>query len=121
MSQEESLLFVCNNDSEVLPRLKDYSGHSSDTSGCSLSMLIQSPVGVKKEWKRFLRELKFSSHILDRDDFCTEFGNGITTFPAVLLRTGRKPKVLISTEELNRCRELGDLMALVQQRLSRTA
>nr|WP_321350563.1 hypothetical protein [uncultured Methanoregula sp.] len=123
MLQEDSLLFVCNNDSGVLPRIKDYSAHSSTSpaEGCNLSALIQSPLGIKKEWKRFIREQKLPSRILDRNDFCNEFGSGISTFPVVLVTTGRGTVVLISTDELNRCRELEDLMSLVEQRLSRIA
>jgi hypothetical protein len=120
MPQEESLLFVSNSDSGALPLIKNYSGNSatSRSDGCNLSMLTHSPVGMKKEWKRFIREQKLPSRALDRDEFHAEFGSAITTFPVVLVRTGRGLAVLISTDELNRCRSLEDLISLLQQRLA---
>lgn len=122
MPQEEILLFVSNSDSGVLPKIKNYSGESaaSRSDGCNLSALTHSPVGMKKEWKRFIKELTIPSRVLDRDEFRAEFGNGITTFPVVLVRSGRGLSVLISPDELNRCRMLEDLMNLLQQRLCPT-
>ncbi|WP_321505785.1 hypothetical protein [uncultured Methanoregula sp.] len=119
MPQEETLLFVCNSNSGVLPRMKNYSANSSisPAEDCHLSALIYSPVGMKKEWKRFIREQKLPSQVLDRNEFREQYGYGITMFPVVLVRTGRGLAVLISTEELNRCRELEDLMGLLKQRL----
>lgn len=119
MVSEGTLLFVSNSDSGVLPQIKDYSSHAaSRADGCSLSALTHSPIGMKKEWKRFLKEQKLPSQVLDRSDFYARFGSGITTFPVVLIRTGGSLRVLVSTDELNRCRELEDLMGLLQQRLS---
>jgi len=120
MPQEESLLFVSNGDSGALPLIKNYSGNSatSRADGCNLSTLTHSPVGMKKEWKRFIREQKLPSRALDRDEFRAEFGSAITTFPVVLVRTGRGLAVLISTDELNRCRDLEGLISLLQQRLA---
>ena len=119
MPQEKTLLFVCNSDSGVLPKIKNYSSDKtgSKPESCILSALTHSPVGMKKEWKRFIRDLTIPSRILDRNEFCAEFGSGITTFPVVLLRTGKILSMLISTEELNRCRELEDLMKLLSQRM----
>ena len=120
MSQEETLLFVSNSNSGVLPQIKNYSDHSaaSHSEGCHLSSLTYSPVGMKKEWKRFIREQKLPSRILDREEFRAEFGSIAMTFPVVLVRTRRGLSVLISTDELNRCRSLEDLMNLLQQRLA---
>jgi len=120
MFSEGTLLFVSNCDSGVLPQIKDYSAHASTprADGCSLSALTHSPVGMKKEWKRFLKEQHLPSRVLDRNEFSAQFGSGITTFPVVLIRTSGGLRVLVSTDELNRCRELEDLMGLLQQRLS---
>jgi hypothetical protein len=122
MPQEMTLLFVCNSDSGVLPKIKNYSSNNvvSGADNCNLSTLIHSPVGIKKEWKRFIKDQKIPSRILDRNEFRAEFGQGITTFPVVLIGTGTSLAVLISTDELNRCRELEDLIGLLQHRVSPT-
>jgi hypothetical protein len=120
MPQEETILFVCNSDSGVLPEIKNYSSVTATSRAdiCNLSAIIYSPLGMKKEWKRFIREQKITSRVLDRNEFRAEFGPGITTFPAVLIRSGKGLAVLVSTDELNRCRELEDLIGFLQQRLS---
>jgi hypothetical protein len=120
MHQQETLLFVCNSDGGMAPQIKNYSSGktASRAKSCNLSALINSPVGMKKEWKRFIRDQKIPSRILDRNEFAAEFGPGITTFPVVLIKTGRDLGMLISTDELNRCGQLDDLIILLRQRLS---
>jgi len=119
MFSEGTLLFVSNSDSGVLPQIKNYSAHAAvpRADGCNLSALTHSPVGMKKEWKRFLKEQRLPSRVLDRNEFSAQFGSEVVTFPVVLIRTGAGLRVLVSTDELNRCRELEDLMGLLQQRL----
>ena len=119
MPQQDTLLFVCNNDSGVVPQIKNYSSGKVIThkENCNLSALTHSPIGLKKDWKRFMREQRSPSRILDRTEFCAEFGPVVTTFPVVLKKTGKSLAVLVSTEELNRCRELEDLISLLNQRL----
>jgi len=46
-----------------------------------------------------------------------EFGAGRVTYPVILIRRGTELGVLVSTGELQTCRELSDLIPLVQERL----
>jgi hypothetical protein len=119
MPQQETLLFVSNNDSGVLPKIKNYSSDKavSPAVSCNLSVLIHSPVGIKKEWKRFMKEQKIPSRFLDRNEFRAEFGPGVTKFPVVFIRIGKSLSVLINTDEINRCRELEELISLFEKRL----
>jgi len=120
MPDSKTLLFVHNLDSGVLQSLHDYSSGkpvSSKGDACILSIMTHSPVGMKKEWKRFLKDLPIPTRTLDRDQFVAEFGHRTVTFPVVLLKRGMELGVFISTEELNRCRDLSDLIHLVQERL----
>lgn len=118
----KTLLFIYNSTRGVLPSLKDFSAGKAAPSGtdvCNLSAITHSPVGVKKAWKRFLKDLEIPSRSLDRDEFLSEFGfvHPQITFPVVLVQKGTEMFVLIDTEELNRCRDLDDLIHLVQSRL----
>ena len=119
MYQDLSLLFVYNNDSGMLQNFKQYSLSTSASSrgGCHLAAITHSPVGMKKDWKRFIRELNLPSRFLDRNEFSSEFREVTTTYPCILRKSGNTLSVLVSTEEINRCRELEDLIGLVQQRL----
>ena len=121
MPGSKILLIVDNTDSEVLPSLKDFSAGTAAASGAgtrTLRTMTHSPVGMKKEWKRFLKDLEIPSRTLERSEFTSEFGSGHPkmTFPVVLIQTGTELTVLISTEELRRCRDLNDLIVLMRQR-----
>jgi hypothetical protein len=122
MPGSKTLLLVDNTDSGVLQPLKDFSAGTTTPSAAathSLSSITHSPVGMKKEWKRFLKELEIPSRTLERIDFLAEFGSRYqqTTFPVVLVQKGADLSVLINTEELSRCRDLNDLVLLLKQRL----
>jgi hypothetical protein len=121
MPDSKTLLFVHNTDSAVLQPLHDYStgkAGGGEADACALSRITRSPVGIKKEWKRFLKELDIPSRSLDRNEFFSEFGHRPVTFPTVLLRHGTELSILISSEDLRLCRDLSDLIRLVRERLS---
>jgi hypothetical protein len=116
----KTLIFVYNTDSGVLGVIRDFSAHTKSASGsdvCNLSTITHSPVGMKKEWKRFLKDLEIPSQSLGRNEFTSKFGNLQITYPVVLLQKGTALTILIGTDELNRCRDLGDLILLVKGRI----
>jgi len=120
MPDTPSLLFVYNLDSAVLQSLHDYSSSKTAPAGVDpspLMTLTYSPLGIKKEWKRFLKELAVPSRSISRDEFVMEFGHLKVTFPVVLNQKGPALSILISTEEIQQCRDLSDLIALVRERL----
>ncbi|MCK9630054.1 MAG: hypothetical protein M0R30_00270 [Methanoregula sp.] len=121
MPDSTTLLFVSNLDSRVLQSLHDYSSGraaASEADLCALTRIIYSPVGIKKEWKRFLKECTIPPRSLSRDEFTKEFGNLAITFPVVLIKKGTELSVLISTEEINRFDDLHDFIRLVGERIS---
>ncbi|MCK9631589.1 MAG: hypothetical protein M0R30_08085 [Methanoregula sp.] len=121
MSYGKTLLFVYNADSGVLPGMKDYSlksGTSHAKQFCNLTAITNSPIGMKKDWKRFVRELGIPARFLNRNEFVSEIGAGLISFPAILVQTGKDLLMLASSEEINRCRSLEDLISLVRLRSS---
>jgi hypothetical protein len=122
MTGMKTLIFVYNSNSGGVMAFRDFSASPAIPSGtdrCTLSTITHSPVGMKKEWKRFLKDLEIPSRCMDRIEFFAEFktGHSQTTFPVVLVQTGSELAVLISTEELNQCRDLNDLILLMKERL----
>jgi hypothetical protein len=120
MSDLKTILFIYNTNNGVLKTLMDYFAGTASASGtdiCPLNAITNSPVGMKKEWKRFLKDLKIPSRLLDRNEFSWEFGDLHTSFPVVLVQSGAELAVLVGTEALNQCRDLNDLIFLMQQRL----
>jgi hypothetical protein len=119
MKDLKTILFVYNTNNGTLQSFRDYLSGTASAPGmdiCPLRAITHSPVGMKKEWKRFLKDLKIPSRLLDRNKFSREFGYVQTTYPAVILRNGTELSVMIGTGELNRCRDLNDLIQLMQQR-----
>ncbi len=121
MQDSPSILFVYNLDSAVLQSVNEYStvrGSSQAEGDVSpLSRLTHSPLGIKKEWKRFIKELPIPSRSMTRDEFIKEFGNITLPFPVVIYKKGATLSVLVSTDEIRACRELGDLIHLVKSRI----
>ena len=120
MQDSPSILFVYNLDSAVLQSVHEYSTGKGALPGADvspLSRLTHSPLGIKKEWKRFIKELPVPSRSLTRDEFIMEFGNISLPFPVVIYKKGATLSVLISNEEIRACRELGDLIHLVKGRI----
>lgn len=85
---------------------------------CNLREVTYSPIGMKKEWKRFVHDLGIPVRFLPRDEFLLKFGAGTTTFPVAFIQTGKDLTPFISTDEINRCTHLEDLIILVKQRLT---
>lgn len=103
----------------MLQNFKQYSLGPASVScgGCNLAALTHSPVGMKKDWKRFVRELNIPSRFLDKNEFIAEFLGASTSYPCILLKDGSMLSVLVTTEEIGRCRELEDLMGLLRERI----
>lgn len=119
MSYGKTLLFIYNADSGVLPGLKEYSSKTSTSQArdfCNLTAITSTPIGMKKDWKRFVRELEIPARFLNRNEFISEIGAGLVTFPAILVQIGKDLLIVASSEEINRCSCLDDLISLVRQR-----
>ena len=119
MRQDRFLIFVYNADSETVPRANQLMSRPTGamSESCKLLTLTYSPIGMKKEWKRFLNNLKFQVRFLARDEFTREFRGFSATFPVAFYQSGKDLFILASTEEINQCRELEDLVTLIDKRL----
>jgi hypothetical protein len=119
MLPDRSLVFVYNVDSETLPKTNDHMRMAMPgKETCGLLALTFSPIGMKKEWRRFVHTLDIPARFLSRDEFLAEFRTSTTPFPAVFLQSGNDLFVFISADEINQCARLEDLISLIQQRLT---
>lgn len=114
-----SILIVYNAASETLSKVNDPLMKTGvlGSERCNLHALTYSPIGMKKEWKRFIYDLKISVRSLSRDEFASEFPSIVTDFPVIFFQNGNDLTRLLSMEEINQCRELGELIRLMQQRV----
>jgi hypothetical protein len=120
MVSGRSLVFVYNIDSETLPKMNDHMSRMpiTDMHECNLHAITFSPIGMKKEWKRFIHDLGIPVRILARDEFSAEFRSVAPYFPAAFLQEGSDLAPLINTEEIQQCATLEDLIRLVRERVA---
>lgn len=114
-----TLVFVYNADSGPLNALLDF-GHklvSPSTYPCSLCALTYGPFGMKREWRAFTQELGLPLEFLHADELRTRYGAQQAALPAVFLK-GEGLEPLLTRPDLDRCRTLDDLKALVTQTLT---
>ena len=115
----KKIIFVYNADSGIVNALKDAveKNVSPETYSCNLCAVSFGTVRMKPEWKRFIRGLPAEVEFLHRDEYTEMYGNPETGFPAALLTSadtpGEKPRLIISPEEMNRCKDLGEMKDLV--------
>jgi len=120
MQSGRLLIFVYNCDRGNLSALKDYSQTpgTDKVPGCNLLALISSPVGIKKNWKRYIQELRIPTRFLYHDEYEEEFGALLTPLPAVFLHHQKARSLFISADELSRVQVLEDLIGLVGQKIA---
>jgi hypothetical protein len=115
------LLFVYNADSGVLNALADmvHKIVSPATYPCSLCALTYGWFAMDRDWRRFLKRLPAEPVFYHRDEFMESYPQLSIGFPAILLERGdgTLPGLLISAHELDGLDDLGQLMALLMERL----
>ncbi|PNY82262.1 hypothetical protein [Deinococcus koreensis] len=118
MSSPPRLLFVYNADAGLLNGLKDiwHKVVSPETYPCSLCGVTYGPLGMKREWKEFVRGLGREVKFLHRDELRAQYGVQGVALPAVFEVQGQgKPALWLPAEEIDRARSLDDLIALVRR------
>jgi hypothetical protein len=91
---------------------------SPKTYPCNLCALTNDMLGTKREWAQFIRELGVKTEFLHRNEFIEQYPTAQQNFPAVFISSeGPEPKVLVTSGELNSCRDLAGLISLVGERV----
>ena len=117
----KSILFVYNADSGVFNTLTDIAHKifSPQTYECNLCAITYGNFSIRVEWKEFLESLEAGFEFLHRDEFIEKYGLSEQTLPAVFLKKGEELELLITAEEVNRCRSVDDLKRLVSGKLDK--
>lgn len=119
------LILVYNADSGFFNIIKDslHKTISPSTYQCNLCALTYGTVRMKDEWKAFIDKLKVPAEFLHRDEFLRKLKSHPhnikdAKFPAVFLDKGGKISLLVSHDEINRCKTLKGLMDLITRKLA---
>lgn len=124
MDGERRILFVYNADSPLLAQFKDYVHKivSPETYPCSLCQITYGNLGMKRAWRRYVRNLPYPAVFLHRDEFAGENPQLLEyQLPAVFVEDGADITLLVSAEDLDQTADLPALQELVLARLGERA
>jgi hypothetical protein len=122
--EDRRIIFVYNADSHLLAQLKDYVHKivAPDTYPCSLCQITFGNLGMKRAWRRFVRELPAEVVFLHRDELIGPYAHLLEhALPAAFLEEDGKVSLLIAAEVLDRTPDVPALQALVQEQLANKA
>lgn len=92
---------------------------SPKTYQCSLCGLTYSEISMKNDWKEFINLLPFKIEFLYKDEFLKQYpGKQNLTFPSAYIIENGSLTELISTQEINQQKNLNELKALVNNKVS---
>jgi hypothetical protein len=113
------LIFVYNADSDFSSVVEDFWGKLTNSGQvkCKLCELTYGTWAMKEEWKLFLGTLGVETKFMHKDEFVTKLGRDYIDFPAVFIKKDKGVRVLVTAAEINKVRDLQDLMDLIEFKL----
>tara|TARA_Y100001970_G_C13710072_1_gene591466 strand:+ start:81 stop:494 length:414 start_codon:yes stop_codon:yes gene_type:complete len=118
-TNSDTIYFVYNANDDFFSVMGDFfhKSFSPQTYPCELCKLTYNAVDKKKKWKNFLNSLEHNYEFVYKNNNY-EFLNKETTYPIILFGDNKNSKILISTNEINSCNNLDELIELIINRLS---
>ena len=111
------LIFVYNADSGLFNTLADVAHKifAPATYACRLCALTHHPLGMRQEWKSFLKELGRPLEFLHRDEFRKRFDQHEVALPAIFRQVAEdRLELLLDAAAINSAKTLHDLMRLIR-------
>ena len=126
MEKEDiKLVFVYNANSGIINAAKDalIKWVKPSQYECNLCMISYGNFSMKKDWKRFLENLKVNVEILHKDELIEKYSPEIQKFPCAYIINNNKHddehlEIFISQEEMNSYSSVDELMDSVESKLS---
>ena len=119
-SEKSKIVFVYNADSGVFNLLSDVAHKifSPQTYPCNLCAITHGTLGMKEEWREYLKTLKAPFEFLHADELKTEHQIETIKLPAVFLKQGDALQLIIDSDAINACRTIGDLKRIINEKLA---
>jgi len=115
------LIFVYNSDGAIASLIKDTAHKlvSPKTYPCNLCRLTYPLASMKGEWRKFIESLPHEVVFLHRDEFREQYPDQKNVqLPAVFKTDTSAPQLLISHNEINKAKNLSELIEVVKKSLS---
>lgn len=116
--QQQKLLFVYNAKSGLFNIVSDFAHKiiSPQTYACDLCALTYGNFSMKQEWKTFLQSLPLAIGFMYKDTFVQRF-NATAELPAIFIESANNLELLITKNEISRCKDVMQLKKLIEEYL----
>lgn len=118
--EKEKLIFVYNADGGMLNAIMD-SAHklfAPTTYQCALCAVTHGLVGMRTEWKEYMRTFPYETRFYYRDGFAKDWPGMGDALPAIFfLAPARDLKILIAKSELESVGSVAQLASLLGRRI----
>lgn len=124
VSSGVKFIFVYNSDGTVLSLVKDTAHKvvSPDTYPCNLCRIIYPGVTMQEDWRKFIQSLPHEVIFLHRDEFRKRYPNQKSIqLPAVFTERASDVALFVPHTEINKTKNIGELIETVKRFLSKQA
>ena len=110
------IIFVYNADSGVGNALLDYGKKYIQPSkyNCQLCMITYGPLGMKRDWKKFINNLSIETEFLHKDELNKKYPKIEISHPSVLIVSDSKVDVIVSSSDFEEIDSLEGLKKAVR-------
>jgi hypothetical protein len=114
------LVFVYAADSGLLNTAIDMAHKvlSPETYPCQLCALTYGPLGMRRRWAAFVKRLPYPALFLHRNEFVRGYPGTQAALPALFMEDEGRLSALVDGDAVRGCRDLDELMTLVESRVS---
>ncbi len=116
---EQKILFIYNADSGFANALIDQGKKYLTPSqyACQLCMVSYGPLGMRKDWKKFVSSLPYEVVFLHKDELSVRYPNVKTSLPAMVLLVKDRATVKLDGSDFESIDNLDQLKAAVMKAL----
>ena len=115
---ESELIFIYNAKSGLVNEFLDFAHKivSPSTYNCNLCALSYGNFSMKKKWSDYISSLPVKSTFTYKDKV-SEYGYDNIKLPSIIFQDKSKSKVIISSEEINKLKNINQLINILSDRL----
>ena len=119
-SEKSKIVFVYNADSGVFNLLSDVAHKifSPQTYSCNLCAITHGTLGMKEEWREYLKTLKVPFEFLHADEFKVKHRIENVELPAVFKQENGELQLMIDSKTINSCHSVDDLRRIIDMKFS---
>jgi len=116
----QKIIFVYNAKSGAMHSIKDilHKSVKPSTYPCKLCQVTFSGATMNKLWKEYVSGLDIPTIFLHKNEFVKTYPKVGIEFPAILLKTDKTIKMLLSVDDFKEIKDLPDLMSTLNDKLS---